>query len=94
VSWLCTYECIQRRILIEGNEDHVPDAALAVLERDEVARLNRSGDVRDSEIITVHIVEANRNSDHAGIVPPGSESYLVAKTAVSWRARVRKHVLH
>jgi hypothetical protein len=50
-----------------------------VLEEDEVTRTNGGRDVGDSEVVAVHVVHANRYSDHAGIVPPGHAPYLVAK---------------
>lgn len=65
VSGVSSYQCIQRRTCIEGNENHVPNAVLAVLEEDEVSRLNRRRDVSDPEVVAVHIVNPDGNSDHA-----------------------------
>jgi hypothetical protein len=81
------------RGLLIFERNHVEDPVLTVLEEDEVTRTNGGRDVGDSEVVAVHVVHANRYSDHAGIVPPGHAPYLVAKTPPSWRACVLERVL-
>ena len=47
----------------------VDDAVLGVRQDDEIARLDRGGKVRDTEVVAVHVVNANENAEHARIVP-------------------------
>ena len=42
----------------------VQDAVLPALEEDQVSGFNRRRDMRDSQVIAVQIMCANRSSDH------------------------------
>ena len=59
---LSPHECMSWGTRIDG--DDVEDAVLPALEEDQISRLDRRGDVCDSHVIAVHVVNANGSSKH------------------------------
>lgn len=64
------YQGVQRVPLILYG-DHVQNAVLPVLEEDQISGLYRCRNMCDSQIVSVHVVDADRSSEHVEIVPRG-----------------------
>ena len=51
--------------LLTFEGDDVKDAVLTVREKDQITTFHRRRDVRDSQVIPGHVMDANRSSEHA-----------------------------
>lgn len=61
----------ERRVLFRLDEiDDAQQQELASTQLEHVTDLDRRRDVRHAEVVALHVVNANGDSDHAGIVTP------------------------